>query len=742
MKKLLLFILLFGSLDLFAINATITVNPQKKSDWKVDKLLFGSFQEEHWGDLTPGIYEQYIVNPSFEKWRWDAKHFKTGIVFFEIPEDEDVAYPWEKAYTGPGITYSLSKKNPKNSKYCQYISVSSGKKAGVKQQLALPDYRTLSYRYKFYIRKKGDVKIKVELVEDIPLNPPSKGELEDIPLNPPSKGELEDIPLDPPSKGELKDIPLDPPSKGELKDIPLNPLSKGELYVSGITNIWKEVEGIIKLDKKLVDRHKNRYGVAQFLITVEGNGEIWIDQATLFPADCVEDIYNPETIEYLKKFGVTMIRWPGGNYTSGYHWKDGIGPVVDRPTRWNPAWGGLVANHLGLDEFLRFCEITDIVPVMGVGFNLEEISTKEIADWVEYCNGDSSTPMGKLRAENGHPKPYNVINWGVGNEVYGHYQLGYTNAATYATELVKIISKMKKVDPKIKIIASGFGLHNKYRRPERDWNEVVLKIAGNKIDFIDMHTYVHGPNEVKVISEKISKPDLQKAFLSSNLSLEKFCDYLKKLLKSQTSTKNVKMAMLEWGILPAVWDGSPRRSTFANALIAASFYNTMIRNSDLIKQGAVHNFSYYVSPVSAHSEPINPRTHIAEIYSDMAGDKVIKVNVKSKKYSVKKPYIDIGTFSDVKDLDCVGTTSINGKIKLAILNRSQKNDYDVKINIQDIPENSIANLNMFLSEKPYEEYNWENNIKQFQRIVTKVQSSNNVFKISIPKMSFAYLTTD
>ncbi len=167
MKKTYLFILIFGSLNLFANNATITVNPQKKSGWKVDKLLFGSFQEEHWGDLTPGIYEQYIVNPSFEKWKWGEKHLKTGIVFFEVQEDEDVAYPWEKAYTGPGITYSLSKKNPKNSQLCQHIVVTSGKKAGIKQQLALPDYRTLNYRYKFYIRKKGNVKVKVDIVSCI-----------------------------------------------------------------------------------------------------------------------------------------------------------------------------------------------------------------------------------------------------------------------------------------------------------------------------------------------------------------------------------------------------------------------------------------------------------------------------------------------------------------------------------------------------------------------------------------------
>ncbi len=133
---------------------------------------------------------------------------------------------------------------------------------------------------------------------------------------------------------------------------------------------------------------------------------------------------------------------------------------------------------------------------------------------------------------------------------------------------------------------------------------------------------------------------------------------------------------------------------------------------------------------------------MAKIYSNMAGEKVIKVDVNSKKYSVEKPYIDIGTFSDVKDLDCVGTISDDGKIKLAILNRSQKTDYKIKINIQNIPAESIAKMEMFVSEKPYYKYKWEDKTEPFQRIISKVQGSNNWFKVSVPKMSFSYLTIE
>jgi len=130
MRKVLFLIFILFSLNSLAVvhNATIEVNPQNESSWRINKLLFGSFLEEHWGDMAPGIYEQYIANPSFEKWSWNVKHLKTRIVFFEVPESEDVAYPWEKVYSGSGISYNLSKENPKNSKTSQHIVVTAGKR--------------------------------------------------------------------------------------------------------------------------------------------------------------------------------------------------------------------------------------------------------------------------------------------------------------------------------------------------------------------------------------------------------------------------------------------------------------------------------------------------------------------------------------------------------------------------------------------------------------------------------------
>ena len=686
MKNFLLLILILASLNSFAAtyDATIEVNPQNESIWRINKLLFGSFLEEHWGDMAPGIYEQYLANPSFEEWQELDSGGKTRIIFTDVQEITGVAYPWEKINEETGVSYDLTTNNPLNSEQCQHIVVSSGKTGGVKQRLALPDYRTLNYRYKLFIRKTGSVTVKIKLADFI------------------------------------------------------TSVSGNEVLISGITNDWNSFEGELALNQKFSSKFNYRYGIGELFFTVEGDGEIWIDQATLFPSDCVEEIYNPEAIANVKKYNVTMARWPGGNYTSGYHWQDGIGPIDERPTRFNPAWGGQADNQFGLDEFLRFCELTGITPIMGVGFNLPEIDKFEIADWVEYCNGDTNTSMGQLRALNGHAEPYNIINWGVGNEVYGSYQLGHTNSIVYATELSDIFTEMKSRDPNIKVLASAYGYHNTEGDPGNEWTDEILETSGEDFDLIDSHAYIYGPRGEYVTPEEI--PELQKAFMGSSDNFGKFIDYSRNLIMSRTKTENVKMALLEWGILPSSWNGSPLRQTFANALIAATYYNSMIRNGDLVQQAAAHNFTYYVSPVKAHSEPINPRSYIVKLYSEMSSNKIIQVDAVSQTYSVYKSYRSIGVLSNVYEIDSVGTIDDDGKVRIAIVNRSTENDYNVAVHIQGDPLDITARLEMLTSADPYYRYLWSSTGEPFNRTVYEIRPENNYFDIFVPKTGLAYLT--
>lgn len=205
---------------------------------------------------------------------------------------------------------------------------------------------------------------------------------------------------------------------------------------------------------------------------------------------------------------LTSLRYPGGCNADTFDWHGATGPMDQRPVQdyYNRSYKATV--HLGVDEFLRYCEAEKITPVMTTAFLkdtpqnvlaqekkfrqewiLDYLKTAPervqlAADWVEYCNGSVETPMGKLRAQNGHPAPYNVTYWEVGNETWGADPVGTCSAEAYATAFPRYVEAMKKRDPRIQVILNGHSIPN--------WSDKVLKIAGSKADMMQIHIYIGG----------------------------------------------------------------------------------------------------------------------------------------------------------------------------------------------------------------------------------------------------------
>ncbi len=149
------------------------------------------------------------------------------------------------------------------------------------------------------------------------------------------------------------------------------------------------------------------------------------------PADNLNG-YRADMIKLFRDIGVTLFRWPGGNFVSGYNWRDGIGDPDQRPPRYDFAWTKFESNDMGIDEFMTLCRVLDIEPYMCVNTGYGDAFSA--AQEVEYCNGSASTPMGKLRASNGHRDPYKIKWWNVGNEMYGNWQLGHMSLRHYTTK--------------------------------------------------------------------------------------------------------------------------------------------------------------------------------------------------------------------------------------------------------------------------------------------------------------------
>ena len=219
-----------------------------------------------------------------------------------------------------------------------------------------------------------------------------------------------------------------------------------------------------------------------------------IAAVSLMPADNI-DGFRRDTIELLKELDAPIYRWPGGNFVSGYEWRDGIGDRDKRPTIPNPAWTGIDTNDVGTHEFIRFCELIGTEPliVVNTGFG----DPFSAAQWVAYCNAflvplpfDGPMPkdwrqgvseMAALRAQNGRTSPFNVRWWGIGNEMYGSWQLGHVPVAQYVTKHNMTVDRMKAVDPTIKTIAVG---------ETGPWDEAMLRNTRHNMDLLSEHIYV------------------------------------------------------------------------------------------------------------------------------------------------------------------------------------------------------------------------------------------------------------
>jgi alpha-N-arabinofuranosidase len=670
-----------------AADVKIEIDTKRAGAWTISPQLFGSYQEEHWGDITPGIFEQYIVNPSFEPWRRHPDNATTeGVksdLVFTPPETPGIAYPWEKLGRSENAVFSFSE-DCANSRRSQEIKV-SGAAAGIRQTLALPDYRVKKYKLRVWARSEGDVVIKAFFLDG---------------------------------------------SKGGKK------IRASERTLAA-TGKWAPVTATLDLGGELSERHLARFGIARLSLEVSGSGSVWFDQATLYPADAVEGIYNPETLALLAKVRPAAIRWPGGNFTSGYHWRDGIGPVDRRPTLPNRAWGGIEANLVGTDEWLRFCEAMNIEPVMGVGFG--EITAEEAADWVEYCNGAAGTPMGKLRAQNGRAKPYNVKYWGAGNEVYGDYQIGHTDAKTYARGLVAMAKAMRERDPSIVIVASACGIHNANRRQHADWNDTVLKIAGGAFDLMDAHYYVYGP------SAKALKPgrlgELRRAFMGAATSAEYYYKDLRRQIAALAPGRDIGLVHYEWGVLPAAPDTGFSRNTFLNALATASQFHVFIKNGDFVRGGMMHNFSFYVNPVKAHSEPPNPRTAIFQLYRDIApGARLVPASVAGPVYEISERFRDIVNLKGVPEVDVVSLLDAGGVLHVCVLNRNLSRAFPVEVRCGDLRSGAASwAVTSFTSDTPTKGCKWDTPAPVMQISRTSLESQNGAATFAVPPASLHHL---
>ena len=211
------------------------------------------------------------------------------------------------------------------------------------------------------------------------------------------------------------------------------------------------------------------------------------------------DGWRHDVIDLTRALGVTTVRYPGGNFVSGYDWEDGVGPRDRRPERHDLAWRSIEPNTIGTDEFVAWARLAGVEPMLAV--NLGTRGADAARDLVEYCNAPVGTAIADRRAANGHAEPYGIRTWCLGNEMDGPWQIGHTSAAEYGRRAAEAALAMRLVDPSIELVACGssgsamptFGA----------WETTVLELAGDSIDHISLHAY-YDPDAYETVDDYLA----------------------------------------------------------------------------------------------------------------------------------------------------------------------------------------------------------------------------------------------
>ncbi|MBD2871774.1 alpha-L-arabinofuranosidase C-terminal domain-containing protein [Paenibacillus arenilitoris] len=340
---------------------------------------------------------------------------------------------------------------------------------------------------------------------------------------------------------------------------------------------WREYEARLSVARECADAELRIYVPADHPRWIDhvSTGMLWLDHASLLPMDSVAMVKR-EVIDMTRDLNAGMMRL-AGNYISAYHWDHGVGPVLERPVMYNEAWGGWTSKYFGTDEFIRFCRELQVEPLICI--NDGSGTPEEAAQWVEYCNGGADTPMGALRAANGHPEPYGVRYWEIGNEVWGQWQVGTCSAEEFAKRTVPFIEAMKAVDPSLILSVCGHF--------DQAWNKTVLDIAGDRFEYLTLHLY-HGYGPFGM-NRETPADERYKAIAAFPEFTRHHVSKTEEHIRANAKHSHVKLAITEYNTMyypNTIRKGLPDEHTLGAAVANAGNLNEMLRRSDMIHIGS------------------------------------------------------------------------------------------------------------------------------------------------------------
>jgi alpha-N-arabinofuranosidase len=393
--------------------------------------------------------------------------------------------------------------------------------------------------------------------------------------------------------------------------------------------------------------------------------------------------FRADVLELVRELGPTIVRYPGGNFVSGYRWEDGTGPVEDRPRRLDLAWKAIESNAFGVDEFAQWCRVAGVEPMMAV--NLGTRGVAEALDLLEYCNHPEGTALSDLRRANGAKEPHDVRVWCLGNEMDGPWQVGHKDAAQYGRLAAETASAMRRMDPDLELVACGSS--NSTMPTFASWEATVLEHCYDNVDYVSLHNY-YDPRPLSAEDFLASAVDLDRA-------IEAIVATADHVGARQRSRRRLRITVDEWNVwYQSAWDET-RMGDWAevrhlieddydvtDAAVVGSLLISLLNHADRVGMACQAQLVNVIAPIRTQAGGPSWRQTIFHPFAQAAAHArgtVLRVEPTCPTY----PTTDLG---DVPLLHAAAThDEETGALTVLAVNRSTTEPLDLTAHVRAFP---------------------------------------------------------
>jgi alpha-L-arabinofuranosidase len=604
---------------------TIRIETRKSATYKIPRSIFGAFLEPIGNSIYNGLWAEILENPSFEENLWSASNLAD--MLHERPEltrssELALPLPWEPLYSAQGSRYAPEWDDAVNSSRSVLLMGLPDHESGVRQRVYLPGHRTLHYIGSIYLKHlSGPAEAAISI---------------------------------------------------RRRDHPEETLASQTLPLSG--NEWQKYEYSLDIPPGRIAPAEP----ADYVISVNRETRVLMDQASLFPADNIDGM-DPDVVAMARAMKPSIIRF-GGNFTSAYHWRDGIGPRDKRRSMLNIAWGMPEYNQFGTDEFIRFCQLVGAEP--QIALNLGTGTPEEAASWVQYVNAHWGDHRGGLL-------------WELGNELWGTFQIGYPTPPRIADRTKLFSDAVRKIDPRARLIATGADPDN-----FREWNTAQLTNPPGTFNYLSTH-FVVSTNSMQ--TPNASDDFIAKATFALPVELERRLRKMHEQFQSSPGHESVKTAFTEW-LFWAPNDTYPRYDNMGGAIGTAGFFNMLARTADIVPISDMTGIIEFGGIWKKRSRVFGtPAYWVFRMYSTSDAARPVETSTSGTTYSVASGESRLPSIEAVPSLDVVAELNDSGeKLTLFCVNRDLTRDLQAKIEMVGFPPEARAFAQTLYADSIYE----------------------------------------